>query len=137
LFPPTRYRLAPGQSAPLRRQTADPHMLIAIGFSKQLRQPRDVNGDPPRLVLRQDFGLPRLGIVVAGVEVRQRLPVGVADDLAAGLGVGVTRGWKAAGWFGHHGTIAKKKAPVRLAMGGFGRGCWGPGAAQRLFIRRS
>jgi hypothetical protein len=49
-----------------------------------LRQPRDVDGDPPRFVLRQHLGLQRFGFVVSGIDVRERLPVGVADDITAG-----------------------------------------------------
>jgi hypothetical protein len=68
---------------------ASKHWLHALGVSadragaKQLRQPRDVDGDPPGLVLRQDLGLQRLGFAVPGVDVRERLTVGVADDIAA------------------------------------------------------
>lgn len=36
-----------------------------IGLPQQLRQPRDVDGDPPRLVLRQHLGLER---VAAGLK---------------------------------------------------------------------
>jgi hypothetical protein len=34
---------------------------FAITLSKQLWQPRDVDGDPPRLVFRQHLGLQRFG----------------------------------------------------------------------------
>jgi hypothetical protein len=51
---------------------------------QQLRQPCDIDGDASCLVLRQHLCLPRLVLVVAGVEVSQRLPVGVSDDVAAG-----------------------------------------------------
>jgi hypothetical protein len=46
---------------------------------EQLRQPRNVDGDPSRLVLRQHLSLPSLSFVVAGVEVGKGLPVGVPD----------------------------------------------------------
>jgi hypothetical protein len=68
-----------------------------------LRQPRNVHSDPSCLVLCQDLGLPSLGIVVSAVEVRQRLPVGVADDVAAGHRGGVPGRGKSAGRFGHLG----------------------------------
>jgi hypothetical protein len=42
----------------------------------------------PRFVLREHLGLPRLGLVLSRVEVGERLPVGVADDIAAGDLVG-------------------------------------------------
>jgi hypothetical protein len=35
---------------------------IAIRLPEQLRQPRDVGGDPPRLVLREHLRLQRLGL---------------------------------------------------------------------------
>jgi hypothetical protein len=68
---------------------------------QQLRQPRDVHGDAARLVLREHLCLPRFGIVVAGVDVHERLTVGVTDDLAARHRVGVPWRREAAGWFGH------------------------------------
>jgi hypothetical protein len=61
---------------------------IAICLPKQLRQPRDVDGDASRLILREHLGLPRLVFVVAGLEVGERLPIGVPDDVAAGHLVG-------------------------------------------------
>jgi hypothetical protein len=57
---------------------------IAITLPKQIRQPRDVDGDPPRFVFRQHLGLQRFGFAVTGIDVREPLPVGVADDVAAG-----------------------------------------------------
>jgi hypothetical protein len=57
---------------------------IGLGLPEELRQPRDVYGDPSRLVLRQYLRLPRLVLVVAGVDVRKGLPVGVAYDVTAG-----------------------------------------------------
>jgi hypothetical protein len=41
---------------------------VVIGLAKQLRQPRDVDGDPSRLVFREHLCLPRFGVVVAGVD---------------------------------------------------------------------
>ena len=62
----------------LHRQGRRSGLAVSLSaFPKQLRQPRDVDRDPPRLVLGQDFGLPGLGFVVAGVHVGQRLTVGV------------------------------------------------------------
>jgi hypothetical protein len=55
------------------------------------------NGNPPRLVLRQHLGLSSFGVVVTGVEVGKRLPIGVADDLAARHWIGVPRGREASG----------------------------------------
>jgi hypothetical protein len=43
----------------------------------------------------------RFSFVVAGVEVRQRLPVGVPDDVAARHGLGVPGRREAAGRFCH------------------------------------
>jgi hypothetical protein len=63
-------------------------------FPKQLRQPRDVDGDPSRLVLGQDLGLPCLGIVVAGAHEDERLSVGVPDDIAAGDRVDPRPPWR-------------------------------------------
>jgi hypothetical protein len=59
-------------------------VLVGLSFPEQFRQPRDIHGDPRRLVLCQDLGLPCLSFVIAGVKVRQRLPVGVTHDIAAG-----------------------------------------------------
>ena len=86
---PTRWRC---RFARTRREAASSTSLIAPRLPWRLRQPRDVDGDPPRLVLRQHLRLPRLGLVVAGVEVGKRLPVGVADDVAAGDRLGAP-GW--------------------------------------------
>ena len=63
--------------------SANPPRSAVVLTVQQLRQPRDVDGDPPRLVLREHLRLQRFGIVVAGVEVRERLPVGIPDDIAA------------------------------------------------------
>jgi hypothetical protein len=55
-----------------------------------------------RLVLRQDLCLPGFGFVVAGVEVRQRLAVGVPDDIAAGHLVGAPWRREASSWCGRY-----------------------------------
>jgi hypothetical protein len=64
---------------------------------EQLRQPHDVDGYSSRLVLRQHLCLESFGYVVAGVDVRERLPVGIPDDkppgsLSARQGAGKRRG---------------------------------------------
>jgi hypothetical protein len=70
---------------------------VAICPPEQLRQPRNVDGDPSRLVLRQQLRLPRLVLVVAGVELRDRLPVGIPDDVTAENLVGAPARGKSAG----------------------------------------
>jgi hypothetical protein len=60
-----------------------PRSSLALALSQQLRQPRDVDGDPPRLVRRQDLRLPSLGLVLSRVQVGERLPSRVAHDVAA------------------------------------------------------
>jgi hypothetical protein len=76
--------------APMFRRSWNAMMSHTSGAPCQSGSPfpsssgrRDVDGDTSRLVLRQDLRLPCLGIVVAGAEVRQRLPIGVPDDIAA------------------------------------------------------
>jgi hypothetical protein len=59
------------------------HSPLAFILAKQLRQPRDVGGNLPGLVLRRDLGLQRLGLAVSGVDVHERCPLAVADDIAA------------------------------------------------------
>jgi hypothetical protein len=71
------------------RSQSPPRWLCA---AQQFRQPRDVQRDPSRLVLCQHLCLPCFGFVLAAVEVRERLPVGVADDIAAGQLVGRANG---------------------------------------------
>jgi hypothetical protein len=51
---------------------------------EQLRQPSNVGGNPSRLVLRQHLRSQRFGFVLSRADVRERLPVGVPDDMAAG-----------------------------------------------------
>jgi hypothetical protein len=84
-----------------------PFDSVVIRAAEHLRQPRDVDSDPSRLVLRQDLGLPRLVLIVSGVKVRERLPVGVADDVTAGDGSPGC--WEAAGCVGYRGTLRPEK----------------------------
>jgi hypothetical protein len=49
------------------RRRGDRGLLVAL--PQQLRQPRDVRRDAPRLVGRQHIGLPRLGLGCSGVDV--------------------------------------------------------------------
>jgi hypothetical protein len=88
---------------------------VWLALPKQLRQARDVDGDTSRLVLRQDLRLPCLGIVVAGVEVRQRLPIGVPDDIAAGYQAGVPGGWEAAAVIRGEEAAGRRMASSSLA----------------------
>jgi hypothetical protein len=53
-------------------------ILVALALPEQLGQPRDVDGDAPRLVLRQHFRLQRLRLVLSRADVRKLLPVGVS-----------------------------------------------------------
>ena len=48
-----------------------------LALPKQLRQPRDIDGDPPRLVFRQHPGLRGVGFAVLGVDVDEGLTVDV------------------------------------------------------------
>src|SRR5271170_457460 len=50
---------------------------------QQLRQPRDVDGDPPRLVFRENLRLQCFVLSVARVDVCESLSIGVANDIAA------------------------------------------------------
>jgi hypothetical protein len=60
-------------------------LVLVITLPKQLRQPRNVDGNPARPVLRQHLRLQRFGRVVAGVQVGERLAVGITDDITAGI----------------------------------------------------
>ena len=64
---------------------------MGLALPEQLRQPRDVDGDPPRFVGGEHLRLPRLGLVVSRIDVRDRLPVGVSHDVAARYPVGKRR----------------------------------------------
>jgi hypothetical protein len=61
-------------------------ILAVLALPEQLRQ--RVDGDPPRLVLRQHLRLPCLVIVLSRVYVRKLLPVGVPDDITVRRPVG-------------------------------------------------
>jgi hypothetical protein len=50
---------------------------VAISLSQQLWQPRHVDGNPARLVFRENFRLPCFVFVVARIDVNKRLPVSV------------------------------------------------------------
>jgi hypothetical protein len=60
-------------------------------LSLQVRQPRNIDRDPPRLVRREHLRLAGFGITVAGVDEGKGLPVGVADDIPARDGIGMPR----------------------------------------------
>jgi hypothetical protein len=60
-------------------------------FPEQVRQPRDVEGDPSRLVVREHLRLPCIGLGLPTVEIRERLPGGITDNIAAGHLVGAPR----------------------------------------------
>jgi hypothetical protein len=62
--------------------------MLAIGLREQLGHPRDADGDAPRLVHRERLCLPCFGFVVPRVNIRERLPIGVPDDVTAGNGFG-------------------------------------------------
>jgi hypothetical protein len=47
----------------------------------EVRQSRFVDGDPSRLVLRQHLRPPRFGFAPSGVDVCERLPVGVVNPV--------------------------------------------------------
>jgi hypothetical protein len=60
----------PMNSAPSPLTSGGQGFVIAIRLPEHLRQPRDVDSDPARLVLREHLRLPRFSIVVARVEAR-------------------------------------------------------------------
>jgi hypothetical protein len=92
-----------------------PHSAVVLTV-QQLRQTRDVDRDPSRLVLGQDFCLSCFGITVAGVYEGERLPVGVPDDIAAWRWVGVPGRREAAGWF-CHGVYDQSASRARIIAG--------------------
>jgi hypothetical protein len=57
------------------RSAVSRRLRPASASSKQLWQPREVDGDPARLVFREHFCLPGFGLVLARVEVRNCLAV--------------------------------------------------------------
>jgi hypothetical protein len=56
----------------------------AVDLAERLREPGDVHRDAARLVDRQSLRLHCLGFVRLAVDVSERLPSGVPDDIAAG-----------------------------------------------------
>jgi hypothetical protein len=69
----------------------------AIRLAEQLRQPRDVDGDPSGLVLRQHLRLPCFGFVVAGMKYASACPLTSRTTWPPGIvsacqGVGKRRG---------------------------------------------
>ena len=88
--PPIRPRSA------LRAHHAKRDGLVAIRLPEQLRQPRDVDGDPSSFVVREHLCLSGISLGLPTVEIRERLTGGVADDIAAGHLVSATStspGW--------------------------------------------
>jgi hypothetical protein len=75
-------------------------------------------------------GVPRFGFVVAGVDVGERLAVGVADDIAAGHFVSVPRRGEAAGWVGHGADCLPAELVARQRSDG-----WTPVASVRYGFR--
>jgi hypothetical protein len=86
--------------------------LVALRLPQQLRQPRDVDRDAPRLVGGEHLRLPRFVFVLAAVEVGKNLPIGVADNVAAGDLVGMPGRGEAAGGSGimptYHGALHRE-----------------------------
>jgi hypothetical protein len=96
-------------------------LLIGPDRPKQLRQPRDVDGDPSRLVIREHLRLSGISLGLPTVEIRECLPGGVADDVAPGHFVGAPGRRKAAWRFCHGGTnygdgsrTPRARGPLRL-----------------------
>jgi hypothetical protein len=79
---------------------------VAAAASEKLWQPRDVDGDPSRLIFREHVRLPRLDLGLAAVDVGDRLSTGVTDDVAAGYRVGVLRCGETAWWFCHSSCLS-------------------------------
>ena len=48
-----------------------------------IRQPCENVSDPPRLIRRQFIEPPRIGFVLVGIDVCERLIVGIAHDVTA------------------------------------------------------
>jgi hypothetical protein len=46
-----------------------PSRSVALTLSEQLRRPRDIDGDPPGLVVRRHLRLPRVGFAVSRVDL--------------------------------------------------------------------
>jgi hypothetical protein len=62
--------------------------VLVATLPEQLRQPRDVDGDRSRLVVREHRCLSGFMLGLSTVEIRARLPGGVTDNIAAGHLVG-------------------------------------------------
>jgi hypothetical protein len=69
-------------------------VLVCVSLAKQLRRPRDVDRDPPRLVRGEYLRLLRVVGVVAAVEISQRLPIGMPDDKPPAILLARQGGWK-------------------------------------------
>ena len=74
-----------------RQSYSRSHFPISFG------EPRDIEGDASRLMGPEGLCLPCVGFVFARIEVCERLPIGVPDDIAAGqvvrrCGAGKRRG---------------------------------------------
>ena len=84
------------------------HLLWTLqrGPPQQLRQPRDIGGDPPRLVSSENFGLSGLCLRCAGIDIRQGLAIGVPHDITARYLVSMPGGRETAGGFTHSGCRA-------------------------------
>lgn len=54
---------------------------VSLFPPQQFRQPRDIDGDPVRLVGREYLGLRRLCLSCVRVDVGERLSVRVAHDV--------------------------------------------------------
>jgi hypothetical protein len=82
-----------------RRSTSRPH---GPGVQSRSGSPSNSGSRAILIAIRRassfvsTFCLPCFGIVVAAVEVRERLAVGVPDDIAAGHLVSALGGWEAA-----------------------------------------
>jgi hypothetical protein len=98
-----RFRI---KNRPLRRDLG-PHApchpsRLILDLPHQLRQPRDVRSDPPRFVVREHLSLSGFVLVLARIDEHERLPIRVADDVAAGHLVGMPGCGEAAWGFGHY-----------------------------------
>jgi hypothetical protein len=69
----------------------------SIGLAEQTGQAGYVYSNPASLVFGEHLGLHRLGFGLPGINVRERLPVGIADDVAAGHPVSAPGRRKSAG----------------------------------------
>jgi hypothetical protein len=74
-----RARLRPQQG--LKKLAPIVQHVHQRGLPERLKQPRDFDGDPSRLVLRQHLRPPRFGFAPSGVDVCERLPVGAVNPV--------------------------------------------------------